>query len=505
MEQKTPGTPSVPGTEGEWRIRIKRTRNKEFWVNVSPKATVKDLMERIRSTSDVPVDTQRIIWKGHVMRDGSLEDFGMWDGCAVHLLTCREPAAPPIGASPSCHNGHPMVVSDYSGGGYANGWLCDRCGRTGLGNRWLCLICRCDYCLRCDNRPNIQRPPRLPRRVAPAPPNSSSRSAAALPGTQAPAREQPRHSLRITTQRANGTSMNVVLQGAEAKHHSQEVLRSLQQIYNQLDQHGDSKQPAEMKVLQQLVQRNLPPGARRSGPPRGRARGGRPPENRKQTIEQLSQFLARTLHIDRKSNPVSGDSKGVVKISREMCRVLSAVAGRLDQVAGHLQQHDRQQRLQDAKSNGNRNNQVPPPPECKHLGVYLQHLGPHLQRLGVLLTKGVSVVPLRRAPDPSHPRLQPPPTAPSSSPRASSSSSGLIGSISSTVHGVLASIPTPTSIYTWLTSSAPPYWPGSPTDTRIPSQHEMARSLDATGIAGVLYAYQQHPALLKQTNEHKTP
>ncbi len=45
--------------------------------------------------------------------------------------------------------GHVMLISDYAGGGYAGGYICDLCTKQGTGWRWLCRPCSCDICLNC--------------------------------------------------------------------------------------------------------------------------------------------------------------------------------------------------------------------------------------------------------------------------------------------------------------------------------------------------------------------
>lgn len=50
---------------------------------------------------------------------------------------------------PLCENGHKMKMSDYCGGGYRNGWVCNDCRKNGNSARWLCLPCNDDYCFKC--------------------------------------------------------------------------------------------------------------------------------------------------------------------------------------------------------------------------------------------------------------------------------------------------------------------------------------------------------------------
>ena len=58
---------------------------------------------------------------------------------------------------------HDMVISAYSGGGashYTDGWECDRCSRTGHGQRWFCHACQSDVCFDCVARHNAVATPR---------------------------------------------------------------------------------------------------------------------------------------------------------------------------------------------------------------------------------------------------------------------------------------------------------------------------------------------------------
>ena len=53
-----------------------------------------------------------------------------------------------------CDSGeHEMIVSDFAGGYYANGWKCNICKHNGLGKRWFCQSCETDYCFDCRRAP----------------------------------------------------------------------------------------------------------------------------------------------------------------------------------------------------------------------------------------------------------------------------------------------------------------------------------------------------------------
>ncbi len=53
-------------------------------------------------------------------------------------------------APPVCTNRHVMEISDYRGGGYATGYVCNKCRKSKTGSRWLCKACQDDYCLSCE-------------------------------------------------------------------------------------------------------------------------------------------------------------------------------------------------------------------------------------------------------------------------------------------------------------------------------------------------------------------
>ena len=51
---------------------------------------------------------------------------------------------------PVCSNNHARVVSNYSGGGYSSGFICNRCRRLQRGSRWFCASCHDDFCFSCE-------------------------------------------------------------------------------------------------------------------------------------------------------------------------------------------------------------------------------------------------------------------------------------------------------------------------------------------------------------------
>eukprot|EP00597_Dinobryon_sp_UTEXLB2267_P014000 CAMPEP_0170113840 /NCGR_PEP_ID=MMETSP0020_2-20130122/10240_1 /TAXON_ID=98059 /ORGANISM="Dinobryon sp., Strain UTEXLB2267" /LENGTH=504 /DNA_ID=CAMNT_0010340497 /DNA_START=1 /DNA_END=1516 /DNA_ORIENTATION=- len=50
---------------------------------------------------------------------------------------------------PLCENKHEMCYSDFHGGDYVFGWLCNICRRHGHGSRWVCVECVDDFCSKC--------------------------------------------------------------------------------------------------------------------------------------------------------------------------------------------------------------------------------------------------------------------------------------------------------------------------------------------------------------------
>jgi hypothetical protein len=63
----------------------------------------------------------------------------------IQTLACQ---AGGEGAAP-----HAMAISDFAEGNYSGGWRCDKCGKSGTGERWFCQPCTSDICLDCGHNP----------------------------------------------------------------------------------------------------------------------------------------------------------------------------------------------------------------------------------------------------------------------------------------------------------------------------------------------------------------
>lgn len=61
------------------------------------------------------------------------------------MLAAAQPRLPPV-----CPGGHVLYWSNYRGGGYTTGWVCNGCGGKDLGShRFFCLGCSFDLCRHC--------------------------------------------------------------------------------------------------------------------------------------------------------------------------------------------------------------------------------------------------------------------------------------------------------------------------------------------------------------------
>lgn len=58
-------------------INIKCTNNEKFSVSIDASSTILQLKEAVETTSSVPVLQQRLIYKGHVLKDvRTIESYG---------------------------------------------------------------------------------------------------------------------------------------------------------------------------------------------------------------------------------------------------------------------------------------------------------------------------------------------------------------------------------------------------------------------------------------------
>lgn len=85
---------------------------------------------------------------------------------SVHITRITDIANP---AAWCCDAGHPLIVSEFRGGTYRNGWVCNNCRSKeraistplslrhvctgpGVGPRWFCLCCDVNVCFSCHER-----------------------------------------------------------------------------------------------------------------------------------------------------------------------------------------------------------------------------------------------------------------------------------------------------------------------------------------------------------------
>mmetsp|Transcript_27696 Transcript_27696/g.67377 ORF Transcript_27696/g.67377 Transcript_27696/m.67377 type:complete len:690 (-) Transcript_27696:631-2700(-) len=434
------------GDGKRWRIRVKRFRNRsDFWVSLAPNAHVELLMEKIKTSQGIPIEIQKVIWRGKILRQGRLRDLGLSDGCAVHLLTTRSPGqnqnrggrgSRGTNKRPRCQNGHDMTISDYSDGGYAAGWICDRCQRNGFGRRWVCIQCRCDFCHNCegigpdDGQVSSPTSAYVPRNTGqfllPRHPNQTQ----ATPPNPAPAQQQNSIHVQIPNGSANAIPANTNNRGAGAQR-----MPPLHLIPNNLPQ-------AQRAYLESLMMGMMNPNrgngnptmqpsngnttANASGPrrphrpnhqhhhpsqrlPHPRAtRNGQQyhPQQRphlrsqqrqinvtqhlvmqaqrnhsvtEDDLKTLSLFFARALRLDRKMQPVAANLNGTGQLLRELSVTLSGMNRRLEYVADSFAEE--QKRV-------GRERKYNVVPEGKQLGTFLQILGAHMIRLGTLVKQG---------------------------------------------------------------------------------------------------------------------
>nr|6JL3_A Chain A, Ubiquitin domain-containing protein DSK2,putative [Plasmodium falciparum 3D7] len=68
-------------------VSFKVTGGKEFTVAIEPDITVLDLKKICAEHVDIPVEAQRIIFKGKILKDKeSLTLYGVADGNTMHLV-----------------------------------------------------------------------------------------------------------------------------------------------------------------------------------------------------------------------------------------------------------------------------------------------------------------------------------------------------------------------------------------------------------------------------------
>lgn len=77
-------------------ISFKVTGSKEFSVAVEPEITVLDLKKKCAEHTEIPVDAQRLIFKGKILKDKeNLTFYNVTDGSTMHLVRRTAPAPEP--------------------------------------------------------------------------------------------------------------------------------------------------------------------------------------------------------------------------------------------------------------------------------------------------------------------------------------------------------------------------------------------------------------------------
>lgn len=77
-------------------ISFKVTGSKEFSVAVEPEITVLDLKKKCAEHTEIPVDAQRLIFKGKILKDKeNLTFYNVTDGSTMHLVRRTAPATEP--------------------------------------------------------------------------------------------------------------------------------------------------------------------------------------------------------------------------------------------------------------------------------------------------------------------------------------------------------------------------------------------------------------------------
>eukprot|EP00899_Mesostigma_viride_P014501 jgi/Mesvir1/23051/Mv08168-RA.1 len=84
-------------------VKVKTiTQGNSYEISIETSATVADLKAQVRDKANIPVEEQRLIYKGHVLKDSStLESYGLQHEHVVHLVrNARPQGTPPSHASP---------------------------------------------------------------------------------------------------------------------------------------------------------------------------------------------------------------------------------------------------------------------------------------------------------------------------------------------------------------------------------------------------------------------
>ncbi len=73
-------------------ISILMYRNDRDDVEMRPDETVQDLLEKVKELKDIPMDQQRLVWRGRLISDypsRTLRELDIVDGDVIHVLPPR--------------------------------------------------------------------------------------------------------------------------------------------------------------------------------------------------------------------------------------------------------------------------------------------------------------------------------------------------------------------------------------------------------------------------------
>ncbi|OUM55080.1 hypothetical protein BVG19_g4559 [[Candida] boidinii] len=97
----------------EITITIKASGDQKFTVSIDPSITVSALKDKIATLSEIPADSQRLIYSGKVLKDNdTIETYKIKDGHSIHLV--KGAAKPKPDASTSTSTGSPNATSASS-------------------------------------------------------------------------------------------------------------------------------------------------------------------------------------------------------------------------------------------------------------------------------------------------------------------------------------------------------------------------------------------------------
>mmetsp|Transcript_14413 Transcript_14413/g.19515 ORF Transcript_14413/g.19515 Transcript_14413/m.19515 type:complete len:109 (+) Transcript_14413:36-362(+) len=69
------------------KLTIRQSNSEQFTVEVNPKGTVMELKQACVEGCKLPAESQRLIFKGRILKDEStLDEYKIEDGLTVHLV-----------------------------------------------------------------------------------------------------------------------------------------------------------------------------------------------------------------------------------------------------------------------------------------------------------------------------------------------------------------------------------------------------------------------------------